>query len=97
MCVVVYVLLSVCSGDHTEAVQLLFNPEETSYRELLDFFWKNHSCTSRMSRQYMSAIWYHNDEQKELALETMAEHQKVEKKKIVTVIEPAKTFYDAEE
>ena len=90
-------LCNLHSGDHTEAVQLVFNPEETSYRELLEFFWKNHGCTSRMSRQYMSAIWFHSEEQKELALETMAEHQKEERKQIVTVIEPAKTFYDAEE
>lgn len=91
------VLLCLYSGDHTETVQLKFDPQVTSYSDLLEIFWANHSSTTPMSRQYMSAIFYHNEEQRQLALETKEKHQKKEKKPIVTVIKEAARFYDAEE
>ncbi len=54
-------------------------------------------CTCRCtSRQYMSAIFYHNEQQKALAEETRDEEQKRRTSKIVTTILPAETFYDAE-
>lgn len=69
----------------------------TSYSELLKKFWQNHDSTRCASRQYMSAIFYHNDEQKRLAEESRDERQRQMTKKIVTRITEAGTFYDAEE
>lgn len=84
-------------GDHTETVDLEFDPSVTSYENLLKMFWNNHDSTACHNRQYMSAIFYHGDEQKALAEKTRDEHQKTLKRKIQTVIKPAETFYDAED
>jgi len=84
------------SGDHTETVELHFDPKQTSYSKLLKMFWENHDPTRCASRQYMSAIFYHNDEQKQLAEESKDEQQKRISQKIVTKIAPAETFYNAE-
>ena len=83
-------------GDHTETVDIHYDPTLTSYRELLKMFWVNHDSTACHSRQYMSAIFYHNEEQKQLAEETKKEHQKTLGKPIVTRIAKAGTFYEAE-
>lgn len=84
-------------GDHTETMQLEYDPKQTNYEELLDLFWKNHNSTARNTRQYMSAVFYHDEEQKLLAERTMKEHQKEIARPIVTQILPAETFYDAED
>ena len=85
------------SGDHTETIEIVFDFKQTDYRTMLKMFWENHDPTRCASRQYMSAIFYHNDEQKRLAEETMKEKQKQLSQQIVTKIKPAETFYDAEE
>ena len=85
------------SGDHTETVEIHFDPKKTSYREMLKLFWENHDPTRCASRQYMSAIFYHGDEQKKLAETSRDERQKQLTKKIVTRIAPAEAFYNAEE
>ena len=55
-------------GDHSEAIQIDYDPTLISYQELLDIFWSSHSPTARpWSRQYASIIFYHNQEQKRLA------------------------------
>jgi len=54
-------------GDHTESVQIDYDPKVTSYDKLLKLFWNNHDSTACHTRQYMSAIFYHNEEQKEAA------------------------------
>ena len=64
---------------------------------MLKMFWILHNPTHCSSRQYMSAIFYHNEEQRKLAEESRDEHQKTLRDKIVTKIIPAQTFYDAEE
>ena len=78
-------------------MQVEYDPEQTDYAELLHLFWHNHDPTSRNKPQYMSAIFYHDDEQKRLAEETMSEHQAKVTKPITTKILPAETFYDAEQ
>jgi peptide-methionine (S)-S-oxide reductase len=83
-------------GDHTESVQIDFIAAQTSYEKLLDVFWKNHSCSTRRSRQYMSAIWYHNENQEKLAKQSK-QLLEASGKKIYTVIEPVKEFYLAED
>lgn len=90
---------------HAEAVEVEYDPNEISYEELLDVFWNNHNPTTLNRQgpdigiQYRSAIFYHDEKQKEIAekskqsLETSGKYQKP----IVTEIVPAPTFYKAEE
>lgn len=82
--------------DHTETLQMEYDPSKTNYSNLLDIFWANHDPTAKLKAQYMSAIFYHDEEQKQLAEETMKAKQKKTARAIQTKILPAKTFYDAE-
>jgi len=82
-------------GDHTETIQMDYDPSKITYEKLLQLFWKNHD-PSRSSRQYMSAIFFHNKEQEELAKKTK-EEQKTKKRSVATVLEPAAEFYVAED
>ena len=84
-------------GDHSETIQIDYDPTRLSYRKLLSIFWQSHDPTSpAWSRQYMSAIFYHNDEQRMLALETRALEEKRRNKRIQTEIVPFGKFYLAE-
>ena len=97
----------VCSGKtgHAEAVQITFDPEQISYRELLEIFFSIHDPTTLnrqgadVGTQYRSAIFYHSDEQRQLAEQLVREltEQKVFRDPIVTEIVPATTFYPAED
>jgi len=89
---------------HMEAVQVHFNPEQISYTDLLDTFWRHIDPTDNDGQftdrgpQYRSAIFYHTPEQK---LEAEASKEKLEQsgifeKPIVTGIQPLTTFYEAE-
>ena len=78
-------------------MQLEYDPNCTTYRDLLNMFWKNHDPAASHKAQYMSAIFYHDDQQKQLAEQTRDEHQKTIRRKIVTKILPASTFYVAEQ
>ncbi len=85
-------------GDHTETIQVDFDPSIVSYRELLDVFWNNHSATSHpWSRQYMSLILFHDQEQERLALETQRELEGQTGEKVYTEIAPLRRFYRAED
>ena len=97
----------VCTAKtgHAEAVEVEYDPNEISYEELLDVFWNNHNPTTLNRQgpdvgiQYRSAIFYHNDEQKEIAeksKQTLDKSRQFENP-IVTKIVPTPTFYDAEE
>jgi methionine-S-sulfoxide reductase len=56
-------------GDHTETVQVDYDPGRLTYDQLLDIFWKSHRpATQGFSRQYMNAVFYHNEQQRQLAL-----------------------------
>lgn len=83
-------------GDHTETVDMDFDPKQTNYTNLLNIFWKNHDPTVSHCRQYMSVIFYHTDEQKLLAERTLKDYQKMKSKIITTKILPAGKFYEAE-
>ena len=53
-------------GDHAECVQVTFDPEQVSFEELLERFWEWHSpFRAAWSRQYMSAVFYHNEAQQQ--------------------------------
>ncbi|WP_322495196.1 peptide-methionine (S)-S-oxide reductase MsrA [Chloroflexus sp.] len=97
----------VCDGDtgHAEAVQIRFDPSQISYRELLEIFFSIHDPTTLnrqgadVGTQYRSAIFYHSDEQRQIAEQLVRElsEQQVFRAPIVTEIVPATTFYPAED
>jgi len=97
----------VCSGmtGHAEAVQIIFDPSKITYSQLLDVFWKNIDPTTRnqafadIGTQYRTAIFYHNEEQRKLALESKEKLEKLGKfgKPIVTEIVPAGKFWPGED
>ena len=89
---------------HAEVCQIFYDPTKVTYPELLEVFWKTHDPTTKNKQgadvgpQYRSAVFYHNETQKEVA-----EHYKQKlddsgafSRKIVTEIEPYKVFYPAE-
>ena len=84
-------------GDHSEAVEISFDPEEISYEELLDIFWRSHNPTSRSySRQYMSLILYHDGEQRIAAKRSLERREKELGQSVFTEIVPLDTFTEAE-
>ncbi|MGY5152106.1 MAG: peptide-methionine (S)-S-oxide reductase MsrA [Candidatus Nitrosopumilus sp. bin_6a] len=90
---------------HAEAVEVDYDPNEISFEELLDVFWSNHNPTTLNRQgpdigiQYRSAIFYHDERQKEIAENSKHSLEKSGKydNPIVTEIVPAPTFYKAEE
>jgi methionine-S-sulfoxide reductase len=85
-------------ADHAETVQIDYDPARVSYAELLDVFWRSHVPTGRSwSRQYMSAIFHHNDEQKRLAAETREREAMKRGGRIFTEILPFTRFFLAED
>lgn len=96
----------VCSGKtgHIEAVQVTFNPQKITFKELLDVFWRNINPTDASGqfadrgKQYITAIFYHSETQKNEAI-TSRDNLEASKKfeeAIVTAIRPARPFYPAE-
>jgi peptide-methionine (S)-S-oxide reductase len=97
----------VCTGrtGHAEVVEVTYDPAQVSYQDLLDLFWSIHDPTTPnrqgpdVGTQYRSVIFYHTPEQEAAA---RASKQEVERsgrfrRPIVTAIEPAGTFWRAEE
>jgi len=85
-------------GDHTETVQVEFDPAVTSYENLLNIFWAQHNPTLPFwRRQYMAAVWYHDSKQEEVIYKTRDEIQAKRGKEVKTQILPAVKFYDAED
>ena len=84
-------------GDHTETVEIAFDPEVISFEELLQQFWKQHDPSIKEVTQYKSIIFYHNQRQKKTAEMSKKEMEKNLGKKIFTEIKKAGTFYEAEE
>ncbi len=84
-------------GDHTETVQIDYDPEKITYTNLLDIFWKNHDPNIRRKTQYMSIIFSHDEEQKRYAYESKERLQKKLDKEVKTVIKDHPKFYLAED
>ena len=85
-------------GDHSEAVQVDFDPNAISYRTLLDVFWGRQNPTKpNGKRQYMNAAFYHSEAQKQQLEETRAEIAKGYATPITTQILPAGEFTRAED
>lgn len=98
---------AVCSGKtgHVEVAEVVFDPGVISYSDLLHVFFTLHDPTTLnrqgndVGEQYRSVIFYLNDAQKNAADEVIAEltRDKVFRDPIVTAVEPASTFYVAED
>ncbi|MBV9546638.1 MAG: peptide-methionine (S)-S-oxide reductase MsrA [Chloroflexi bacterium] len=96
----------VCSGrtGHAEAVQITFDPEEVSYRELLDVFFTIHDPTTLnrqgadVGTQYRSAIFYESPEQQRIAQEVIDQTNAsgIWRSRLVTQLVPLERFYPAE-
>src|SRR6202044_2134744 len=96
----------VCSGEtgHAECLQLVYDPTAVSFDELLHVFFQSHDPTTLnrqgndVGTQYRSAIFYHNDRQKELAeaYKKNLSDSKIYNKPVVTEIAPFSHFYKAE-
>jgi peptide-methionine (S)-S-oxide reductase len=90
---------------HAEVVQVEYDPEKVSYEQLLDVFFNCHNPTTLnrqgpdVGTQYRSAIFYHTPEQEQAAIAAKAALDASAKygRPVVTFIEPAATFYRAEE
>lgn len=91
-------------GDHAEVIELLFDPERTDYRTLLEFFFQMHDPTTKdrqgndIGRSYRSLILYTDDAQRETALRTIADVEKSGRwpGPVVTEVEPLGDFWEAE-
>ena len=97
----------VCTGrtGHAEVVQVEYDPSRLTYDDLLTVFWENHDPTTLnrqgpdVGTQYRSAIFYHDEEQKEAAIKSKEERDRSGRyrRPIVTEITPATEFYMAED
>lgn len=87
-------------GDHTEVIEISYNPEIISYENLLQIFWNNHEYdyTIKTQRKYMSLILYHTEEQKLIATKSKADEQiKRNPENITTEIAKVAVFYPSED
>nr|WKF61999.1 Peptide methionine sulfoxide reductase MsrA [Paraburkholderia busanensis] len=91
-------------GTHAEAVEIVFDPERISFRRILEFFFQIHDPTTKnrqgndVGTSYRSAIFYLSDDQKQIALQTVADVDASDlwPGKVVTEIVPAGPFWEAE-
>jgi len=99
-----YELVSTGTTGHAEAVQIIFNPEAISYKEILEIFFATHNPTTLNQQgpdfgtQYRSAIFYQNEQQRKTAIQVIDELNRdgIWDKPIVTQVEALKAFYPAE-
>jgi peptide-methionine (S)-S-oxide reductase len=91
-------------GTHAEGIEIVFDAAETSYRRILEYFFQIHDPTTRnrqggdIGSSYRSAIYYVDDEQKRIALDTIADVDAsgLWPGKVVTEVAPAGDFWEAE-
>ena len=91
-------------GNHAEAIEVIYDPAQTNFRELLEFFFQIHDPTTRnrqgndMGPSYRSAIYFKNDRQKVVAEDTIAvvDASGLWPGNVVTEVEPASDFWEAE-
>ena len=91
-------------GSHAEGIEIIFDPAKVSYRQILEFFFQIHDPTTKnrqgndVGAAYRSAIYYENEQQKAIALDTIAdlEASGIWPGKVVTELAPAGDFWQAE-
>ncbi|MCH9732576.1 MAG: peptide-methionine (S)-S-oxide reductase MsrA [Actinomycetia bacterium] len=89
---------------HAEAIEIVYDPAQTSFRNLLEFFFQIHDPTTKdrqgndVGSSYRSEIFYVGDEQHDIALDTIADVDAsgLWPGKVVTAVSPAEEFWDAE-
>ena len=99
-----YEAVSTGRTGHAEAVKIVYDPRRISYEQLLKVHFATHDPTTLnrqgndVGTQYRSAVFYANDEQKQLAEAMIADlsHAKVYRRPLVTTLEPLRVFYPAE-
>lgn len=85
-------------GDHTETVQVDYDPERITYGQLLDIFWKSHTPTSASrSGQYMRAVFYQDENQRRQAEASKAALEKELGRTVYTRVVPLRSFTMAED
>ena len=88
---------------HAESLQIVFDPSKISYDDILDFFFRLHDPTTAnrqgndIGTQYRSAIFYHNDAQRDAAQRAIQRAQPKWSRPIVTEVVPFTNFYEAED
>ena len=95
----------VCSHKtgHAEVVEVTYDENEISYDDLLTVFWRKHDPTQLnrqgwdIGDQYRSVVFFHDEEQRAEAERSKENEQSAHRKPIVTQIEPAPTFFEAED
>jgi len=95
----------VCTGQtgHAEVVQIVYEPTEISYREILEIFFSIHDPTTPnrqgndVGTQYRSIILYHSEDQRRLAEEVIREVEGKLGRRVVTEVVPFTLFYEAED
>jgi peptide-methionine (S)-S-oxide reductase len=100
-----YEEVSAGGTGHAESVQVVYDPAKVTYEKLLNVFWHNIDPTAKdrqfcdSGHQYRSAIFYHNEEQHRIALQskTLLEKNKTFKEPVLTEIVQAAEFYPAED
>jgi peptide-methionine (S)-S-oxide reductase len=91
-------------GTHAEAIEVIYDPAQTTFRDLLEFFFQVHDPTTKnrqgndIGLSYRSAIFFENDEQKRVAEDTIAdvEASGLWPGKVVTEVSPVGDFWEAE-
>lgn len=91
-------------GNHAEAIEIVFDPQQISYRQILEFFFQIHDPTTRnrqgndVGTSYRSALFYLSDQQRQIAEDTVAdvEASGLWLGEVVTEITPAGPFWEAE-
>jgi len=88
---------------HAESLQIVFDPSKITFDEILDFFFRLHDPTTAnrqgndIGTQYRSAIFYHDDSQREAAVRAIQRAQPKWPRPIVTEVVPFTNFYEAED
>jgi len=88
---------------HAESLQIVFDPSKITFDEILDFFFRLHDPTTAnrqgndVGTQYRSAIFYHDDSQREAAVRAIQRAQPKWPRPIVTEVVPFTNFYEAED
>lgn len=91
-------------GTHAEGIEIIFDPAKTTYRDVLEYFFKIHDPTTKnrqgndVGLSYRSGIWYADEEQKRIAEDTIADVDAsgLWGGKVVTEVEPVGEFWEAE-
>jgi len=84
-------------GDHTEVVQIEYDPDQWTYDELLDVVWAHHDWTTEQKRQYRSLLLPHDETQRVVAERSRATLAERTGQSVATAVEPLDEFYAAED